>query len=313
MVLDDYQGVAVSYADWGRLGEVSVETVREPLADDDAVVSALAGAEIVVAMRERTPFTAERLARLPGLRLLVTTGMRNASIDLAACAELGIAVCGTPSSPTPPVELTWALILGLARHVVDESVGLRSDGPWQRSVGTDLAGATLGLVGLGKIGSRVAAVGRAFGMDVVAWSPHLTEERAAAAGARLVAKRDVFAAGDVVSVHLVLSQATRGIVGPAELGAMRPTAYLVNTSRAGLVDSTALLTALDAGTIAGAGLDVYDEEPLPPGHVLRQHPRVLATPHLGYVTHANYTTFFGGVVEDIEAWLRGAPVRVLQA
>ena len=237
MVLDDYQDVATTYADWSRLPGVELTVVREHLADDDAVVAALAGAEIVVAMRERTPFTAARLARLPDLRLLITTGMRNASIDLAACAERGITVCGTGSSFRPPAELTWALILGLARHLVHESVGLRRDEPWQQTVGADLHGATLGLLGLGRIGAAVAAVGAAFGMEVTAWSPHLTAERAVAAGARRVSKHDLFAASDVVSIHLVLADATRGIVGREEVAAMRSSAYLVNTSRAGLVDT----------------------------------------------------------------------------
>jgi len=188
---------------------------------------------------------------------------------------------------------------------------MRHEEPWQTTVGSDLAGSTLGLVGLGKIGTSVARVGHAFGMGVVAWSPHLTVERADAAGARLVTREELFTMSDVVSLHLVLAESTRGLVGPAELGAMRPTAHLVNTSRAGLVDTVALLAALDAGAIAGAGLDVFDEEPLPAGHRLRSHPRVLATPHLGYVTHANYTAYFTGVVEDIEAWLADSPVRVL--
>jgi phosphoglycerate dehydrogenase-like enzyme len=219
-------------------------------------------------------------------------------------------VCGTASSSTPPVELTWALILGLTRNVVPEALALRGGG-WQTTVGTDLAGATLGLVGLGKIGTRVAAVARAFQMDVVAWSPHLTEERATTAGARLVSKVELFGRSDVVSLHLVLSESTRGIVGAADLAAMRPAAYLVNTSRAGLVDSEALLDAVDRQLIAGVGLDVFDQEPLAEGDRLRTHPRVLATPHLGYVTRGNYRTFFTEAVEDVAAWLAGEPVRVL--
>ena len=311
VVLDDYQGVATSYADWSRLEGVRVETVHAHLPDDDAVVAALAGAEVVVAMRERTAFTRARLALLPDLRLLVTTGMRNASIDLGACAERGVTVCGTGSSYRPPTEHTWALILGLARHLVHESVAMRRDESWQSTVGDDLHGATLGLLGLGRIGTAVAAVGSAFGMDVAAWSPHLTAERAASGGARLVGKEELFSGSDVVSLHLVLSETTREIVGAAELAAMKPAAYLVNTSRAGLIDTEALVEALDTRGIAGAGLDVFDEEPLPAGHRLRTHPRVLATPHLGYVTHANYATFFTDAVDDIAAWLAGEPVRVL--
>ncbi|MDN4171660.1 D-2-hydroxyacid dehydrogenase family protein [Nocardioides sp. SOB77] len=309
VVLDDYQGVALEYAAWSRLAGVETSAVREHLGGDD-LVAALAGAEVVVAMRERTGFDAALLDRLPDLRLLVTTGRRNPSIDLDACRERGITVCATSARATPTVELTWALVLGLARRLVPESRALAT-GEWQTTVGTDLAGSTLGVVGLGRIGSRVAALGRAFDMDVVAWSPHLTAERAADAGVRAVDRDELLATADVVTLHLVLAASTRGTIGAAELAAMRPTAYLVNTARAGLVDTGALLAALDAGTIAGAGLDVHDEEPLPAGHPVRTHPRVLATPHLGYVTERNYRTFFSGAVEDVEAWLAGHPVRVL--
>ncbi|EGD44256.1 D-isomer specific 2-hydroxyacid dehydrogenase family protein [Nocardioidaceae bacterium Broad-1] len=306
VILDDYQDVAQTYAAWDSLDGVEVTSVTEHLAPD-ALVRALDGVEIVVAMRERTPFPAGVLERLPALRLLVTTGMRNASIDLAAAARLGIAVCGTPSSPHPPVELTWALIHALTRHLVTEATGHT----WQRTVGSDLHGRTLGLLGLGKIGSRVAAVGQAFGMDVVAWSPHLTAERAEPLGVRAVEKHTLFETSDVVSLHLVLSEATQHIVGHADLASMKPTAYLVNTSRAGLVDTEALVAHLRSGTIAGAGLDVYDVEPLPADDVLRHLPNVVATPHLGYVTEDNYRRFYGGAVEDIAAWLAGDPIRRL--
>lgn len=312
-VLDDYQGVALASADWGPLADrVDVRVLREHLTDRDALAAALAECEIVVVMRERTPMDAELLDRLPRLRLLVTSGMRNASIDLAAAARLGITVCGTSSSPEPPAELTWALILGLARHVATEARAVREGGPWQSTVGADLAGRTLGLVGLGRIGAQVARVGLAFGMNVLAWSPHLTEERAAEHGVRLAAgKRELMAGGDFVSLHMVLSDRTRGLIGEDELRAMRPHAYLVNTSRAGLVDGGALLSALREGRIAGAGLDVFDTEPLAPDDPLRTLPNVLALPHLGYVTERNYARFYGGAVEDIEAYLAGAPVRVL--
>jgi len=311
VILDDYQQVATSYADWSVLDGVEVTSVTDHL-DGEALVTALAGAAVVVVMRERTPLTRALLDRLPELRLVVTSGMRNASIDLDACRELDITVCGTGSSPTPPVELTWALILGLVRHLGAESAAFRDGGPWQSTVGTDLAGATLGVVGLGKIGRRVADVGRAFGMDVVAWSPHLTDERANEAGARRAdTLTDLMAEADVVTLHLVLSDSTRGLVGEAELAAMRDTAYLVNTSRAGLVDSGALVAALRGGRIAGVGLDVFDEEPLPADHPLRSLPQVLATPHLGYVTAGNYRTYFTEAVEDIAAWRAGAPVRLL--
>ena len=306
MILDDYQDVAKTYAAWDSLDGLEVTSLTEHLAPD-ALVRALDGAEIVVAMRERTPFPASFLERLPSLKLLVTTGMRNASIDLEAAARLGITVCGTPSSPHPPVELTWALIHALTRHIVTEATGRG----WQRTVGADLHDRTLGLLGLGKIGTRVAAVGQAFGMDVIAWSPHLTAERAEPLGVRAVAKHTLFETSDIVSVHLVLSETTRHIVGHADLAVMKPTAHLVNTSRAGLVDTQALVAHLGSGTIAGAGLDVFDVEPLPADDVLRHLPNVVATPHLGYVTEANYHRFYGGAVEDITAWLAGDPIRRL--
>jgi phosphoglycerate dehydrogenase-like enzyme len=310
VILDDYQDVALALADWDPLG-LDVRSVPDHVGSEDDLVRLLSGVAIVVVMRERTPLPRTLLERLPDLRLVVTTGMRNASIDLDACRELGITVCGTGSSSTPPVEHTWALIHSLTRHVPDEAVALRRGEKWQSTIGTDLAGATLGLLGLGKIGSRVAAVGRAFGMDVAAWSPHLTPERAESGGARLVDKETLFAGSDVVSVHLVLSESTRGIVGEPELAAMRGSAYLVNTSRAGLVDTAALLRALDGHRIAGAGLDVFDVEPLPADDPLRRHPRVVATPHLGYVTQGNYRTYFTEAVQDVAAWLAGEPVRRL--
>ncbi|MEU1179863.1 D-2-hydroxyacid dehydrogenase family protein [Streptomyces sp. NPDC005820] len=312
-VLDDYQGAALTRADWSVLdGKVDVRVLREHLTDRDELVARLADCEIVVVMRERTPFDAGLLRRLPGLRLLVTTGMRNASIDLAAAAAQGVTVCGTASSPTPPVELTWALLLGLARHITAENRALREGGPWQSTVGQDLAGRTLGLLGLGRIGTRVARVATAFGMDVLAWSENLTAERAADAGARLAdGKEDLLRRSDFVSLHLVLSDRTRGLLGEPELRAMRPHAHLVNTSRAGLVDRSALLRALREGWIAGAGLDVFETEPLPADDPLRSLPNVLATPHLGYVSERNYRTFYTEAVEDITAFLADAPVRRL--
>lgn len=312
-VLDDYQGAALALADWSELvGQVEVRTLREHLADREKLVAELGDCEIVVAMRERTPFDAELLRRLPRLRLLVTTGMRNASIDLGAAAAQGVTVCGTASSSTPTVELTWALILGLARQLTAENRALREGGPWQSTVGQDLHGRTLGLLGLGRIGARVAAVGTAFGMDVLAWSQHLTAERAADAGARLAeSKEDLLRRSDIVSVHLVLSDRTRGLLGEPELRAMRRHAYLVNTSRAAIVDQAALVRALREGWIAGAGLDVFETEPLPAGDALRALPNVLATPHLGYVTEQNYRTFYTEAVEDITAFLAGSPVRQL--
>ena len=308
-MLDDYQGVASALADWSL---VDATFHREHLASQDAVVEALRDQEVVVAMRERTPFDAELFARLPSLRLLITSGMRNASIDLDAAAAAGVTVCGTGSTSGAPVELTWALILGLARHLVVENTALRSDGPWQSTLGIGLAGKTLGLLGFGKIGVQVARVARAFGMDVVAWSANLTEDRTSAEGVRLAASlEELVAASDVLSVHLVLSDRTRGLVDASVLKSLRPTALLVNTSRAAIVDQDALVDALMAGGIAGAGLDVFEQEPLPRGHVLRRLPNVLATPHLGYVTDGNYEVYFREAVEDIRAFLDGSPIRRL--
>lgn len=312
-VLDDYQGVALSLADWSPLADaLDVTVVREHIADRDRLVEAIGDCEIVVIMRERTPFPAELFDRLPALRLLVTTGMRNASVDLVAARRHGVTVCGTLSRPEPPVELTWALLLGLAREVPRESAAIREGGPWQSTVGADLHGRRLGLLGLGKIGSRVARVGAAFGMDVVAWSPNLTDERAAAGGAtRLATLAELLETSDFVSLHLVLGDRTRSLIGEPELRLLRPTAYLINTSRAALVDQRALATALREGWFAGAAVDVFDAEPLPADHEFRTLPRLLATPHLGYVTEGNYRTFFGEAVDDITAYLAGEPVRVL--
>jgi phosphoglycerate dehydrogenase-like enzyme len=238
--------------------------------------------------------------------------MRNAAIDLAAASAHGVTVCGTASRSEPPVELTWALILGLCRHLVPETAAFRSGGPWQSTIGTDLAGATLGLLGLGKIGSRVATIGRAFGMNVLAWSQNLTADRCDAVGAALAPSLpDLLAGSDIVSIHLALSPRTRGLVDAAALAAMKPSALLVNTSRAAIVDTAALIAALDSGRLAGAGLDVFDREPLPGDHPLRTLPNVLATPHLGYVTAGNYRRYFTEAVEDIAAFEAGAPIRVL--
>ncbi|QKW54249.1 D-2-hydroxyacid dehydrogenase family protein [Streptomyces buecherae] len=313
-VLDDYQGVAATSADWAALaGEVDVVTFAEHLGTEDELAAALADFDIVVTLRERVPFPASLIARLPRLRLLVASGMRNSVIDFAAAEAHGVTVCGTESSPTPPVELTWALLLGLARGLVSENAALRAGGPWQSTLGADLAGHRLGLLGLGKIGSRVARIGLAFGMDVVAWSQNLTPERAAEVGVAHAGTREELLSGsDFVSVHLALGGRTRGLLGAAELALMKPTSYLVNTSRAAIVDQEALLAALHAGTIAGAAVDVFDEEPLPADHPLRTAPRLLATPHLGYVTRGNYRRYYGQAVENIRAYLAGAPIRRLE-
>ncbi|MCJ2123101.1 D-2-hydroxyacid dehydrogenase family protein [Methylobacterium sp. J-077] len=313
LILDDYHDAALGLADWARLSDrVAVSTIADHIADQDVLVSRIEQAEILVIMRERTPFPAALLERLPRLKLLVTSGMRNLAIDIAAARARGVLVCGTDSSPTPPTELTWALILGLARHLPLENRNLRAGGPWQSTVGTDLAGATLGVLGLGKIGTRVAAIGRAFGMRVIAWSPNLDDARAAAAGVeRAETKEALLEASDVVTIHLVLGDRTRGLLGEAELRRMRPSAILVNTSRAPIVDQAALVRALEECWIAGAGLDVFETEPLPADSPFRRLPNVLALPHVGYVTRNNYRTFFTQAVEDIEAWLAGSPIRLL--
>ena len=311
-VLDDYQDVALAMAEWAGLDGVEVRSYQEHVASQDDLVEAVRDCEILVIMRERTPFPAELFARLPALRLLITSGMRNASIDLAAAADAGVTVCGTGSDSKPPAELTWALILGLARRITVENAELRSNGPWQSTVGTTLAGKTLGLLGFGKIGVAVGRVGRAFGMDVVAWSQNLTEERTSAEGVRLAAsKAELVRDSDVLSVHLVLSDRTRGLLGADDLALLRPEALLINTSRAAIVDQDALVDALRSGRIAGAGLDVFEQEPLPAGHPFRTLPTVLATPHLGYVSDTNYRVYFREAVEDIAAWLAGTPVRVI--
>ncbi|MFC5169174.1 D-2-hydroxyacid dehydrogenase family protein [Streptomyces mutomycini] len=312
-VLDDYQLVAATAADWSPVADdVDVVSFAGHCATEDELAERLAGFDIVVTLRERVPFPATLLARLPRLRLLVASGMRNTSIDYAAAERHGVTVCGTASTATPPVELTWALLLALARGLVTEAGSLRNNGPWQSTVGADLYGRRLGILGLGKIGSRVAAVGRAFGMDVVAWSANLTPERAAEAGAGFAATREeLLETSDFVSVHLVLSERTRGLLGAKELGLMRPGSYLVNTSRAAIIDQDALLDVLRRGAIAGAGVDVFDVEPLPADHPMRSAPRLLATPHLGYVSQANYAAYYGDAVEDIRAYLDGEPVRRL--
>jgi phosphoglycerate dehydrogenase-like enzyme len=311
-ILDDYQDVARRMADWTSLPSgVEVVAFRDHLASEAAVAARLLDFDVVVAMRERTPFPRTLLDRLPRLRLLVTTGMRNASIDLRAAADRGVLVCGTGGLPYPTAELTWALILALARRVPREDRGTR-EGGWQETLGTGLNGKTLGVLGLGTLGSRVARVGRAFEMNVVAWSQNLTAERAAAVGAALVDRDELLARADVVTIHLVLGDRTRGLIGARELGLMRETAHLVNTSRGPIVDEAALIQALQAGRIAGAGLDVYDEEPLPRDHPLRRLPNTVITPHLGYVTEETYRIFYGEAVDDVRAFLAGAPVRVLR-
>ena len=311
-ILDDYQNVAMGLADWKSLpAGTEVVAFRDHLHELDAVAKRLGDFDVVVAMRERTAFPRALLEKLPKLRLLVTTGMRNASIDVKAAAEGGITVCGTSGLPYPTAELTWGLVLALFRRIAVEDRATR-EGKWQTTLGLGLNGKTLGVIGLGTLGSRVARYGKAFEMEVLAWSQNLTAERAAEVGATLVGKDELLRRSDVVSIHLVLSERSRGLVGARELGLMKRTAYLVNTSRGPIVDEAALIRALQDGTIAGAGLDVFEPEPLPLDHPFRKLPNTVITPHLGYVTEETYRVFFGHALEDVQAFLRGAPVRVLK-
>ena len=312
-VLDDYQSVALDMADWESLpAGVSVDVFQDHLSDDDGVAARLSDYDIVVAMRERTPFSRSLLERLPNLRLLVTTGMRNASIDVAAAEDNGVVVCGTDGLPYPTAELTWGLILALLRRIPTEDQATR-EGNWQVTMGEGLHGKTLGVIGLGRLGSQVATVGAAFGMSLVAWSQNLTAERAEEFGASLVTKQELLSSADIVTIHLVLSGRTRGLIGAEELALMKPSAYLVNTSRGPIVDESALIEALNSGAIAGAGLDVFDIEPLPLDHPLRSLPNTVLTPHMGYVTSETYRVFYGDAVENIRAFLAGNPVRVIPA
>ena len=309
--LDDYQNVARKMTDWSVLpADVEVEVFRDHLTDQAAVAERLKDFDIVVAMRERTPFPRTLLEQLPQLRLLTTTGMRNAAIDMQAAADCNVLVCGTGGILYPTAELTWGLILSLLRHIPDEDQATRA-GRWQVSMGLGLHGKTLGLMGLGRLGSEVARVGNAFQMNVIAWSQNLTAERAAECGATLVSKDELLARADILSIHLVLSARSRGLIGHQELNRMKPTAYLINTSRGPIVDEAALIAALQNGTIAGAGLDVFDEEPLPLDHPLRRTANTIITPHIGYVTAETYKVFFDETVENIQAFLQGVPVRVL--
>jgi phosphoglycerate dehydrogenase-like enzyme len=304
-VLDDYQNVALSLADWSALDERATVTVFDDhLADPDAVIKRLQPFDIVCVMRERTPMTRTIIERLPKLRMIASTGSRNASIDLKAAEERGVQVVHTGYTSAPTIELTWALILASARNLIAENTSLRRGG-WQQSVGDDMAGRTLGLVGLGNVGGAVAKAGNAFGMKVIAWSQNLTTERAAEVGAALVSKHEVFQNADVVSIHLVLSDRTRGLVGAAELELMKPTARLINTSRGPIVVAADLVAALKDKKIAGAAIDVFDQEPLPPDHPLRALPNLLATPHIGYVSRGLYERFYRDTVENIRRWLDG--------
>jgi phosphoglycerate dehydrogenase-like enzyme len=311
-ILDDYQKVALKLADWSAIvKDVEVKVFTAPIGNDDAVIKALQGFAIVNMMRERTPFLRKVIEGLPDLKLLITTGARNASIDLKACAERGITVCGTSTVGNPTTGITIGLILELTRRVGWENARMKAGESWQVTLGQDVDGMTLGVLGLGKLGKRVAGVAKALGMKVIAWSQNLTPEAAKEAGAEYVSKEDLFAKSDIVSIHVVLSDRSRGLVGSKELGLMKKTAFLVNTARAPIVDGKALMAALQSKSIAGAGLDVFEVEPLPLDHPFRKMDNVVLTPHLGYVSEQNYRKQYPDVVEDIRAWLDGKPVRVV--
>lgn len=306
-ILDDYQQVALEVADWRSLEGAQVDSFAEHIADRAELLQRLQPYDVVVAMRERTPFPASVVDALPNLKLLVSTGARNASIDVDACERRGIAVCGAAgarSGSSATAEVAWALILALHKRVIQGHEALRA-GAWQTVITESLSGKVLGVLGLGRLGQYVARAGAAFGMEVIAWSPNLTDERAAAASVRRVSKEALFAESDVVSVHMVLSATTRGIVGASEIAAMKPSAYLINTSRGPLIDEAALMNALEARRIAGAGLDVFWVEPLPKDHALRRLDNVVLSPHVGYVTHDNLETFYRNALKNIKAWTAG--------
>lgn len=308
-VLDDYSDVARSYADWSVFGD-AVTIYQDHIAEREALVERLLPYDVIALMRERTPFPSDLLPRLPKLKLLVTSGMSNRAIDLAACAARGITVCGTDSGASAVREVAWALILALTHRITVVDRDLR-EGRWETGIGAEITGKTLGIIGLGRTGTRVATVARAFDMPVIAWSQNLTAERAAAGGAELVTKDELFRRSDIVSIHVVSSERTRGLVGAREFGLMKPAAFLINTARGPIVDEGALIDALTTGRIAGAGLDVYDVEPLPPDHPLRRLPNTVLTPHIGYVTQGSYHVYYPQMIEDIQAWLRGAPIRTM--
>jgi phosphoglycerate dehydrogenase-like enzyme len=310
-VLDDYQDVARTMADWSAIPKsVRVQFFHDHISGVDALVSRLRDFEVICAMRERTAFGADLLERLPNLRLLITTGARNASIDDAACTRLGIVLSGTGNIGISTAELTWGLILAVTRRIPAEDAALR-EGKWQTGIGPMLGGKTLGVLGLGRLGAPVAAVGKAFGMRLIAWSQNMSAARAAECGATLVTKEELFAQSDVITIHLVLSDRTRGLIGARELALMKPAAYLVNTSRGPIVDEAALVEALRSRRIAGAALDVFAQEPLPANHPFLRLDNTVLTPHIGYVVNEAYAIFYQDTVENIASYLSGKPVRVL--
>jgi phosphoglycerate dehydrogenase-like enzyme len=313
-ILDDYQNVVLKMADWSPVAkDVEIKVFNAPLGGQDKVIEALADFDIVVGTRERTPFPRAVIEKLPKLRLLITTGARNASFDLEAAKERNVVVCGTPGTGNPTAGIAIGLMLELTRRIGYENARMKSGELWQTTIGHDLEGQTLGVVGLGKLGSRVAQIAKAFGMKVMAWSQNLTPEKCREAGVDYASKEDLLRQSDFVTIHLILSPRTRGMIGAKDIGLMKPTAYLINTSRGPIIDEGALLAALREKRIAGAGLDVFDVEPLPLDHPLRGLDNVVLTPHLGYVSVQNYRAYFAGVVEDIRGWIDGKPVRVMTA
>jgi D-3-phosphoglycerate dehydrogenase len=313
-ILDDYQNVAMAFADWSPIAkDVEIKVFNKPFGSQDEAIKALQGFAVVVGMRERTPFPRKVVEALPDLKLLITTGARNNSFDMKACAERGVTVCGTGAAGSPTTGIAFGLMLELTRRIGFENARLKAGAPWQTTIGRDLEGLTLGILGLGKLGQRSAAVGKAFGMKTITWSQNLTEEKAKAAGADYVSKDDLFRNADFVTIHLVLSDRSRDLVGAKELGLMKKSAYLINTSRGPIVDEKALIAVLQSKSIAGAGLDVFDIEPLPLDHPFRKMDNVVITPHLGYVSEQNYRKYFPDIVEDIRAWLDGKPVRVIES
>jgi D-3-phosphoglycerate dehydrogenase len=311
-ILDDYQNIALQSADWSKVAaDLDVKVFHEHLGAQDNVINTLQGFEIICAMRERTAFPRAVLDKLPSLKLLITTGARNASIDVAAARERNVMVCGTPGVGNPTSGIAIGLMLELTRRIGYENARMKAGVPWQTTIGPDLEGLTLGVVGLGKLGTRTSRIAQAFGMKVIAWSQNLTGEKCKEVGVDYAGKEDLFRQADFVTVHVVLSQRTRGLIGAKELALMKRSAYIINTSRGPIIDEPALLAALRNNSIAGAGLDVFDIEPLPVDHPLRKLENVVLTPHLGYVSLQNYRAYFSGIVEDIRAFLDGKPVRVL--
>jgi len=312
-ILDDYHNVALKLADWSPVGkDVDITVFDKPFAGPVEAIKALQGFPIIVGMRERTPFPRKVIEALPDLKLLITTGARNNSFDVKTANERGITVCGTGGFGNPTASIAIGLMLELTRHIGFENARMKSGAPWQITMGQDVEGMTLGTLGLGKLGQRVATIAKALGMKVIAWSPNLTPDKAKEAGVDYVAKDDLFRNADILTIHVVLGDRSRGLVGARELGLMKKTAYLVNTSRGPIVDEKALIAALTAKSIAGAGLDVFDVEPLPLDHPFRKMDNVVLTPHLGYVSERNYRVLYSGVVEDIRAWLDGKPVKVIE-